>query len=109
MGHLYAILRSKAWPYRLVRIAVLATVGWWALKSSGVLIGEEIPWEKEWPRTDFSRKTVDLVEITSGGPPKDGIPAIDRPQFVLPADADGRLHEYQSEDRRFLMVLGRPV
>lgn len=88
MGYLYAILRSKAWPYRLVRIAVLATVGWWALKSSGLLIGEEIPWEKEWPRTDFSRKTVDLVEITSGGPPKDGIPAIDRPQFVLPANAD---------------------
>ena len=30
----------------------------------------------EWPRTDFSRHTVDLSEIESGGPPKDGIPAI---------------------------------
>ena len=36
----------------------------------------------EWPRTDFSRHTVDLSEIESGGPPKDGIPAIDRPRFV---------------------------
>lgn len=34
----------------------------------------------EW-RTDFSRQTVPLSEIVSGGPPKDGIPAIDRPRF----------------------------
>lgn len=37
---------------------------------------------REWPRTDFSRRTVDLAEVESGGPPKDGIPAIDRPRFV---------------------------
>ena len=36
----------------------------------------------DWPRTDFSRRTVELSEIESGGPPKDGIPAIDRPKFV---------------------------
>jgi hypothetical protein len=36
----------------------------------------------EWPRTDFSKRTVELAEIESGGPPKDGIPAIDRPRFV---------------------------
>ncbi|MEO7473942.1 MAG: DUF3179 domain-containing (seleno)protein, partial [Gemmatimonadales bacterium] len=41
----------------------------------------------EW-RTDFSRHTVSLDEIVSGGPPKDGIPAIDRPAFVAIADAD---------------------
>lgn len=40
------------------------------------------PYRLEWPRTDFSRHTVDLAEIKSGGPPKDGIPAIDRPRFV---------------------------
>lgn len=37
---------------------------------------------REWPKTDFARRTVDLAEIESGGPPKDGIPAIDRPRFV---------------------------
>ena len=37
---------------------------------------------REWPKTDFSRRTVELSEIESGGPPKDGIPSIDRPQFV---------------------------
>jgi hypothetical protein len=34
---------------------------------------------------------VPLEEIVSGGPPPDGIPAIDRPTFVRPADADGWL------------------
>lgn len=34
----------------------------------------------EW-RTDFSRRTVEWSEIRSGGPPKDGIPAIDDPTF----------------------------
>jgi len=32
--------------------------------------------------TDFSKATVPLDEIVSGGPPKDGIPAIDDPRFV---------------------------
>ena len=41
----------------------------------------------EWPKTDFSRRTVELDEIQSGGPPKDGIPAIDAPQFISTASA----------------------
>ncbi len=32
--------------------------------------------------TDFTKHTVPLQEITSGGPPKDGIQAIDAPRFV---------------------------
>ena len=39
-------------------------------------------WAGEWPNTDFSRHSVDLAEIMSGGPPKDGIPSIDDPKFV---------------------------
>jgi hypothetical protein len=31
--------------------------------------------------TDFSRRTVEWEEILSGGPPKDGIPAVDEPTF----------------------------
>jgi hypothetical protein len=34
----------------------------------------------EWT-TDFSRRTVEWDELISGGPPKDGIPAIDDPSF----------------------------
>ncbi len=33
-------------------------------------------------RTDFSKASIDYREVLSGGPPKDGIPAIDNPQFV---------------------------
>jgi hypothetical protein len=38
-------------------------------------------------RTDTSKALVPLDEIISGGPPPDGIPAIDRPAFVSPAGA----------------------
>lgn len=51
----------------------------------------ETRWRGEWPRTDFTRHTVALDEIESGGPPRDGIPAIDRPRFVAPVEAEGWL------------------
>jgi hypothetical protein len=38
-------------------------------------------------RTDTSKALVPLDEIISGGPPPDGIPAIDRPAFVSPTEA----------------------
>ena len=45
-------------------------------------------WRAEgWTRTDFSRRAVDLSEIVSGGPPRDGIPPIDAPRFVAAAAA----------------------
>ncbi|SMX41936.1 DUF3179 domain-containing protein [Actibacterium lipolyticum] len=40
-------------------------------------------WKHEWPQTDFSRTSVEnWVEILSGGPAKDGIPALDAPRFI---------------------------
>ncbi|RMF29303.1 MAG: DUF3179 domain-containing protein, partial [Chloroflexi bacterium] len=42
-------------------------------------------------RTDFSKHSVPYDEILSGGPPKDGIPAIDAPQFVSVEEADAWL------------------
>jgi hypothetical protein len=39
-------------------------------------------------KTDFSEHSVALDEFVSGGPPKDGIPAIDEPKFVSVQDAD---------------------
>jgi hypothetical protein len=41
--------------------------------------------------TDFSKHTVPYDEIFSGGPPKDGIPAIDKPKFVGVKEADSWL------------------
>jgi hypothetical protein len=39
-------------------------------------------------KTDFAKHCVPLSEITSGGPPRDGIPPLDRPTFDEPALAD---------------------
>jgi hypothetical protein len=39
-------------------------------------------------KTDFSKHTVPLSEFASGGPGKDGIPAIDEPNFVSVEEAD---------------------
>ncbi len=39
-------------------------------------------------KTDRSKALIPLDEIISGGPPPDGIPAIDRPVFVAPGAAD---------------------
>lgn len=40
-------------------------------------------WKNEWPDTDFETTTItNWVEIMSGGPPKDGIPALADPQFI---------------------------
>lgn len=41
--------------------------------------------------TDFSKHSVPYSEILSGGPPKDGIPAIDDPKFVSAEEADAWL------------------
>ena len=38
--------------------------------------------------TDFSKHSVPFDEFQSGGPPKDGIPAVDEPRFVSVAEAD---------------------
>ena len=45
--------------------------------------------------TDFSRTSIDFDEIMTGGPPKDGIPAIDQPVFESVGDADGWLEDLE--------------
>ena len=46
--------------------------------------------------TDFTRTTISFDEIMTGGPPKDGIPSIDDPQFESVADADGWLDDLEA-------------
>jgi hypothetical protein len=56
--------------------------------------------------TDTSKRTAELDEFLSGGPPKDGIPALTGPEFVpleesgIPDDIDGVLVEV-GDDVRF--------
>jgi len=49
-------------------------------------LAQSAHWKREWPKTDFSRTSVDFSEIMSGGPPKDGIPAVDLPEFIKVKD-----------------------
>ena len=58
--------------------------------ATSALLPEETP-----PRgaeaqfsTDFSKHSVPYSEILSGGPPKDGISAIDKPKFIGVDEAD---------------------
>ncbi|MBA2537564.1 MAG: DUF3179 domain-containing protein [Actinobacteria bacterium] len=44
-------------------------------------------------KTDFTKHTVSLDEFTSGGPGKDGIPAIDEPRFESAEDGDRWLED----------------
>jgi len=78
--------------YKLLRILVLGTalvllVTYWLLVKSSVLADSTIRKNIEWPITDFDNRIVDLNEIQSGGPPKDGIPAIDDPKFLSLSEA----------------------
>jgi hypothetical protein len=40
-----------------------------------------------WPNTDFCQTSIDLESVLSGGPPPDGIPPIDNPDYESVADA----------------------
>jgi len=46
--------------------------------------------------TDFTRTTISFDEIQTGGPPKDGIPSIDDPQFESVSAADAWLDDVEA-------------
>jgi hypothetical protein len=79
----------------MIRTALIALS--LAMVTPSVAVGQAT--DGSW-QTDFSKHTVPLEEIVSGGPPKDGIPAIDRPQFVDVSSADRWL-----EDREPVVLL----
>jgi hypothetical protein len=67
---------------RLSGVIALTTLLGVALDAGlGTSSADPSRWRSEWPRTDFSRHSVAFAEIKSGGPRKDGIPAIDMPRF----------------------------
>ncbi|MBS1303572.1 DUF3179 domain-containing protein [Loktanella sp. SALINAS62] len=46
-------------------------------------------WRNVWPDTDFSKSSVEWIEILSGGPPKDGIPALNDPAMIPVSQKSG--------------------
>jgi hypothetical protein len=55
--------------------------------------GERISFSKAGWKTDFSKHSVPLSEISSGGPPRDGIPPIDAPAFTALSGGDTFLRD----------------
>lgn len=69
----------QPYPVRLILLGIailISPLNLWA-QSGGGNPFLQMPW----PNTDFSKKSIDLNEVMAGGPPKDGIPAIDKPNF----------------------------
>jgi len=63
----------------LIRSAIVVVLIW----LGGFVAADPKQWKREWPETNFSNTSiVDWSEILSGGPPKDGIPALSDPQFI---------------------------
>jgi len=64
----------------------LAPIAAALLLVAGAALAEPARWASEWPDTDFGKSAVaEWSEIRSGGPPKDGIPALTDPEFVAAA------------------------
>ena len=58
-----------------------------AIVAALPLMADPALWGREWPQTNFEKTTLsDWSEIISGGPPKDGIPALVDPAFVAVGD-----------------------
>lgn len=72
--------------FRLLTALLAAAILIGALFWTSKVDSSPAHWRAEWPNTDFSIHSVDLSEIFSGGPPRDGIPSIDNPQFVPAAE-----------------------
>ena len=53
----------------------------------GLALADPSFWRHEWPETDFTATSIDSwAEIRDGGPPKDGIPAVDAPRTIPVAE-----------------------
>ncbi len=69
---------------RLIQRVVLSAVVLFNLAAAAAADPQN--WSREGWKTDFSRSSIDFDDILSGGPPKDGIPSIDDPQFIPVSD-----------------------
>jgi hypothetical protein len=65
-------------PPRDARALKLATLAPALSFASTPAPAQTNPFAAAWPETDFTRLAVDLSEVTSGGPPRDGIPPLER-------------------------------
>lgn len=67
--------------HRLTSLLVFSII--WGIGFNIDTYGQEF---RGW-KTNFTKKNIDLSELKSGGPPKDGIPAINNPTFLPQSEA----------------------
>ncbi len=63
-------------------LAHILVAGFISLALIGGAVASPALWRAEGWKTDFTKSRIDLGEILSGGPPRDGIPSIDKPIFA---------------------------
>lgn len=70
--------------------SLLALFALWAMAAmTDMAAANPDVWKmRGWAKTDFEKSSVPFSEILSGGPPKDGIPAIDSPAFSSASEID---------------------
>ncbi|WP_101068074.1 DUF3179 domain-containing protein [Roseovarius salinarum] len=70
----------------MIRSTLLAVAG---VLAAAMLHAEPNAWRNAWPDTNFEKTAIDdWDEIRSGGPGKDGIPALSAPDFIPAAQED---------------------
>lgn len=78
---------------RLSQLAAAAVVG--LTMATNPAAADPSFWKFEWPDTNFENTSIDdWGEILSGGPPKDGIPALDEVSFI-PVDSESRIADVE--------------
>jgi hypothetical protein len=83
---------AAGWRCGLAALCILAAAALLFGSMHAAPAAQSPPLPDVW-RTDFSRQLVGLHEFQLGGPPRDGIPAIDRPQFESVAAASAWLRD----------------
>lgn len=81
-------LNTLSYRFYFLSLCLICVVVYALVMKSSVFADSELRKNIEWRKTDFSKSSVNIEEIGSGGPPKDGIPAIDKPKFISVKQAD---------------------
>ncbi len=79
--------------FAILTIAVIIGVGTWGILSIVNSNDKKPETEKPVQVTNNIKHSIDLDEIVSGGPPKDGIPSINNPKFESVTAADTYLND----------------
>jgi len=88
-------MTKKQWTLIAATIAIAVILMVWWGRANEPYVPTDIELQKLLTLSDTDRLYIDALNngIASGGPPKDGIPAVDNPQYEQAADANGWLSD----------------